>query len=177
MRPLVREYNISKSAGHCNACGKALQAGAEFVAVVRFCQPDELHREDFCTACWEKSEARLRQGSDMLGFWHGQVPLPRQKKKLFVDDEVLVQFFERLDSDRDQADQAKVGFRFVLALILMRKRLLRYQGSAKDDSGREVWTMRLKGGDQDYGVVDPHMDEQTIAEVSGQLSRILEEEL
>ena len=67
--------------------------------------------------------------------------------------------------------------RFVLALLLMRKKLLVYDRSCTGEDGAEVWTMHFKGSDQTYQVTDPHMDEEKISQVSQQLGQILEGEL
>jgi len=96
---------------------------------------------------------------------------PRQSRKR---GELLVNFFERLDGTEEPA---RISFRFVLALVLMRKKLLVYDRSDKGPDGTEVWTMHLKGDRQVHKVVNPQMDEDKIAEVSGKLSEILEGEL
>ncbi|HUT58607.1 MAG TPA: hypothetical protein VNA25_12250 [Phycisphaerae bacterium] len=170
-RPLAREYNIAKTSGLCGKCGRELTPGEEFIAVL--IEPgEELQRQDFCGACWDQ-----RPGADdpgVLGEWRSRVPDARQKKRLFVDDEILIDFFQRLEG----ADEpARVSFRFVLALILMRKKLLVYDKADKLPDGRDVWSMHLRGGEQTFSVIDPHMDEQRIADVSQRLGEILEGEL
>ncbi len=69
------------------------------------------------------------------------MPRPEEKKKLFVDDQVLCDLFERL---AEVTEPAKVNFRFVLGLILMRKRLIVYETTRHDD-GKDVWV--VGGGD------------------------------
>jgi len=168
---MSKEYNIAKTVGQCSACGKALSAGEELVATVADAD-EELRREDFCTDCWQ---VRARQDpSDLLGVWRTRVPRPQEKKKLFIDDELLVNFFQRLEGTDEPP---KINFRFVLALVLMRKKLLVYERAERLSDGREVWAMHLKGSDQRHQVIDPHMDEDKVAEVGRQLSEILEGEL
>src|SRR5258708_39729040 len=101
------------------------------------------------------------------------MPRPEEKKKLFVDDEVLCTLFERL---ADVTEPAKVNFRFVLGLILMRKRLIVYETTRHDD-GRDVWVVRMKGKDERLDLTDPKLNEQAMTEISGQLGQILNEEL
>ena len=168
---MAKEYNVSKTAGVCCGCGRELSPGEAFVATLSEGE-EELHREDFCPPCWQKV-AEERQ-SQTLGVWHSRIPAPEEKKKLFVDDEMLVQFFERLDGSEEAA---KINFRFVLTLVLMRKKLLIYERGEKNEDGQDAWTMRLKGTDRTFRVIDPHMDEEKIAQVSGQLSSILEADL
>jgi hypothetical protein len=162
---MAREYNIAKASNVCRVCGKELTAGEEYVAAL-FDEGPTFRRDDFCRSCWE-------QAPDAAAFstWQGRIPSREQPKKTFVDDEVLVDFFQRL---ADQAEGPKVNFRFVLALMLMRKKLLIYDASRPGDAGQEIWTMHLRGDAAPLQVVHPQLDEQQIAEVTAQLSSILE---
>jgi len=63
-------------------------------------------------------------------------------------------------------------FRFVLALILMRKRKLRYDSSS-DVGGREIWTMTLLKDQTTHEVLNPHLTDDQIEGVSQQLTAIL----
>lgn len=166
-----KEYDISKTSGLCCLCGKELSPGEQFVATVKYAG-EELHREDFCTDCWDgKAE---EDAPDVLGIWEARLAKPKEKKKLFVDDELLIDFFQRLEG---ACEPLKVDLRFVLALVLMRKKLLVYDSSRKLSDGRDLWTMHFKGGGQTSEVVDPHLDEQRIADLSRELGEILEAEL
>ena len=109
--------------------------------------------------------------------WRAVMPEPQQKRNLFVDDDVLMNLYRRLD---DAEEEDRIAFRFVVALILMRKKLLRYEGTEKRD-GREWWIMSAKKPDADererLPVLDPHLDEAGVGRVTEQLSEILEAEL
>ena len=168
---MAKEYSISKTVGRCSVCMQELQPGEQFVATVREAQ-DELQREDFCAACWQAGPKDDAPG--LLGVWRPRISQPNEKKKLFVDDDLLMAFFERLDGAEEPA---KVSFRFVLALVLMRKKLLVYDNEAKAADGSDVWITHFKGDDRKHNVIDPHMDEDKIAGVSRQLGEILEGEL
>ena len=169
---MAREYQISKLTGRCAACGKELATGEEFVAAVRE-GPAELLREDFCPPCWD---AKPRdQGPQVLAEWRARVPEKEEKKrKLFVNDDILIQFFHRLENS---PDAGRVCFRFVLALVLMRKKLLVYDRLDKREDGGEVWTMHFRRDQAAVSVIDPHMDAEAIAKASQQLGEILEGQL
>jgi len=141
----------------------------EFVATLRETDEDFV-REDYCLPCWQESP---REGAATVGVWRGHVPQPADKKRMFVDDEMLVNMFHRLE---EAAEPAKINFRFVLALVLMRKKLLVYDRMESAD-GVEVWQMHFKGQPQPLRVTNPHLDEEKIAEVSGHLGEILQGEL
>jgi hypothetical protein len=125
-------------------------------------------RLDVSLECWPKFDR-----TDLLAFWQTAIPQQEAKKKLFVDDEVLCELFERL---KDTAEPAKLNFRFVLGLILMRKRMVLYESSREED-GKDIWTVRFKGKDERLDLLNPKLDEQQVADVSQQLGEILNEEL
>lgn len=169
---MAKEYEISKVSDLCRHCGREIAPGEELVATV--VEADEqLERRDYCPACWEVVRAE-RDEADLFGLWRTRIPMPQEKKKLFVDDDLLVNFFERLDGSEDAS---RLSFRFVLALILMRKKVLVYDRSVKDEAGRDVWRMHLRGDERPHEVIDPQMDDEKIADVSRRLGEILEGEL
>lgn len=128
--------------------------------------PAGFQRSDTCPSCWEKLDR-----TNVLAFWQATMPRPEQKKKLFVDDAILCDLFERLGS---VTDAPKLNFRFVLALILMRKRLLTYESTRKDGES-EIWSVRLKGREDLLDLLNPRLNESQMKEVGDQLAQILQE--
>jgi hypothetical protein len=168
---MAEKYNIAKVAGVCCVCQRKMEPREPLVTTIREVG-EQLERWDYCLTCWDSDQ---RPGeAEILGMWRTRIPEPQQKKKLLVDDEVLLGFFTRL-AGAEQPE--RIAFRYVLTLILMRKRLLEYQGTTRDGDGCETWTLRRRGSDETYEVIDPNLDEDRIAEVSEQLNQILETEL
>lgn len=161
-----KEYEISKASGLCVACNRQMQPTEEFMGAVRETD-DGFAREDYCIPCWDARKGEIPQGA--FAVWKSEIPRPAEKKKLFVDDDLLINFFERLDGTEEPT---KINFRFVLALVLMRKKLLIYDRMEKAD-GKETWLMHFKGKTDVQKVTDPHMDDEKIAEVSKSLGEIL----
>ena len=160
-------YEVPRPAGKCAVCGRDIVPGEKFIAALRE-TPTGLERLDVSPDCWDRFDR-----TDLLGFWQTVMPRPEEKKRLFVDDQTLCTLFERLG---DAVEPAKVHFRFVLGLILMRKRLVVYE-QTRHETGRDVWEVRLKGQDTRLDLLDPKLDERQMAEVSQQLGQILNEEL
>ena len=160
-------YDVPRPTGKCAVCARDIPPGEKFVAAIRE-TPTGFERLDISPDCWQTFDR-----ANLLGFWQTTMPRAEEKKKLFVDDQVLCDLFERL---ADVTEPAKVNFRFVLGLILMRKRLIVYETTRHDD-GKDVWVVRLKGKDQRLDLTDPKLNEQEMTEVSQQLGQILNEEL
>jgi hypothetical protein len=160
-------YDVSRPGGLCHVSGKPIEPGDKFMAALRESN-DGFERLDISLAHWEQFDR-----NQVIAFWQTFMPRPEQKKKVFVDDAVLCELFERLGS---ATEPNKLSFRFVLGLILMRKRLLVYENT-REEEGRHIWSVRQKGREDKIDLVDPRLDEQQMMEVSKQLSEILNEDL
>jgi hypothetical protein len=162
----MEDWEVSKPLGFCSGTGRKIEYGEEyFAALVQ--TDDGLSRQDFCSDYWQENKP------DVFCFWRTRLPEPDQKKHIFVDDEMLMAFFERL---AEETEQEKINFRFVLALILMRKRRLKYESSEKQDD-QETWRLRIAGGKQIVEVINPHLTEEEIEQLSSQLGQILQVDL
>lgn len=133
-----------------------------------------MKRVDISLEAWDQGHRPDR----LFSFWRSTVPQPNEKKKLFVDDEVLIDLLMRLEN-HDQAD--RLAFRFVLAILLMRKKLLHFEKCEKrhSQSGQEQewWHMKFKNGDQTIEVLNPQINDAETQQVAEQLGQILEIEI
>lgn len=184
-------YEIPRASGVCAASGRTLEPGETYYAALVDLPPDQqpgspesalgLARVDVSAQAWE---AGFRP-QHLFSFWKSVVPEPNAKKKLFVDDAVLMNLLRRL-ADTDQPQ--RLAFRYVLALILMRKKLLRYDGVRTDEQQQSWWLLTPKldiskgplgkwNPEDTLLVLDPRLDESQIEQVTQQLGEILEAEL
>lgn len=156
------DWQVESPKGVCAATGRSFQEGEEFYTVL-FEEGESFRRADYSLESWQGPP------DDAYCFFKSRVPVREKRKKLLVDDEILVNFFLRLE---DETEPVRVQFRFVIALILMRKRRLRYDSSARED-GVEAWTMTLLADQTTHRVVNPRLTDDQIEGVSQQLSAIL----
>ena len=160
------EWEINKPLGECYGSGKEIAPGQEYFGALVMTD-NGLERRDFCTEYWQSEEPQV------FCHWKTRLPKPDEKKQIFVDEEMLMAFFQRLEEERDQE---KVNFRFVLALILMRKRRLKYDAT-RMENGREIWRLRVVGEGLFTEVVNPNVDEEQIRQLSSQIGQILHTDL
>jgi hypothetical protein len=179
-------YQIERTTGVCQVTGRKLEPGETYVAVL-IEQGDALERVDLSLEAWERGEGP----EPIFSFW--KTTAPDEKKPLFVDDEVLMNLLRRL-ADAEQPQ--RIAFRFVLMLILMRKKLLRYDRTetrtVTDAAGHAVeqqwWILTPKldltkgpmgkwNESETLEVLDPQIGEPEIREVTEQLGQILNAEL
>ena len=161
------QYDLGRRSNNCGICQHNLLPGVKLMAALRE-TAQGFERLDVCLNCWPKAGR-----ADLLAHWQTVVPQHEAKKKVFVDDAILCELFERLKAT---VEEPKLNFRFVLGLILMRKRMLSYE-SSREENGADIWTVRFKGKDQRMDLLNPQLNEQQVSEVSQQLGEILNEEL
>jgi len=168
-------YSFARPHGKCTVCGRGINKGEKFTAAVRE-SATGLERLDVGAECWDSVDKK-----PLLAHWRATMPDADgpAKPKIFVDDTVLCDLFERLAetplgdiAEGEGSIAAKANFRFVLGLILMRKRLLSYE-STHVEKGQEFWSVKLKGREQPFDLPNPRLDEQQVMQVSEQLGQIL----
>lgn len=158
----MKEYNIAQLSGQCSTTHRALEPGEEFYAVL-FELADGFERRDFCLDAWHGPP------DGHFSYWKSRVPKKESKQKLLVSNEVMIGLFERL---ADRKEDVKQHFRFVLALILMRKKLLKYEHTVREDNA-EYWVMRLPREQDCHHVLNPRMSDEQVEAVSKELGAIL----
>jgi hypothetical protein len=162
----MADWEINKPLGQCCGSGKKIEPGEEYYGAL--VETDQgLQRRDFSNAYWEGEKPSV------YCFWKTKLAAPNEKKQLFVSDDMLMAFFERL---APETEAEKVNFRFVLALVLMRKRRLKYD-SSKTDAGREIWCLRVPGDKDVVEVANPHLAEDQIETLTSQIGQILQADL
>jgi len=162
----MTEWEIDKSLGRCFGTGRKIEAGEQYFGALIETE-EGLRRRDFCVDYWQS------QKPEVYCFWKTKLAEPNQKRRIFIDDQMLMAFFERLSKE---TEQEKINFRFVLALILMRKRLFKYD-SSRVDGGKEIWRLKVTGEKEFVEVINPHLTEEQIEQLSSQLGTILQVEL
>ncbi|MDG1898664.1 MAG: hypothetical protein P8I74_02250 [Phycisphaerales bacterium] len=168
------QYRVNRSTGVCAETGQPIEPGAPCVAAL--CDDEEaiLHRVDFSMESWESG----KRPDGLFSFWKTRMPEKGEKKKVFVDDQVLLDIFERMAEDERED---RLAFRFVLGLILIRKRLFRHESQRKDEGGdRVVWLLRLKGSPPESPLVEmvnPGIGDDDILSLSEQLGDVLQGDL
>jgi len=163
-----QEYRVGRSRGVCAATGQPLEGGSVYLATL--CdRPDDdgFDRLDFSLAAWE-SGARPE---GLVGYWRTTLGASDTAGKPLVDEEVLMDLFEALAAD---TRRGRVAYRFVLALMLLRRKRLKYVGRT-GKGANERWLMVPRGSEATppLEVVNPHLRDDEVRELADQLGDLL----
>ena len=133
--PFMTDYDIRPPGRKCSATGADLVPGAicHSVLVER---EGKLVRLDFSEAGW------TGQPEGTLGSWKCIVPAPASTRREPLDAAALLRCFEQLV---EEGLPEREGLRYVLALLLVKKRRLRIEGSRTSADGDYLQLSGLQG--------------------------------
>jgi len=158
------EWQVGKGQRQCCVCGTPFGENQTFYSALSD-EDGELDREDFCPACWEG-----RRQESFFSFWKTRlVGLPRRPR---VDVGVLLDVFWHLQERQEPREKA---FRFVLGLYLWRRKALSLVGSERRGDA-EVLLFQADGR-QALPVENPHLDAESIEQVTHELKQLLQMDL
>lgn len=188
---LTSPYPLSKGSGVCAATGAAIAPGSHYIAALAeapVMSEDgsriagaELARMDYSIEAWNGG-ARPASPARLFGFWKTQYQ-PALKKKQILDDATLLEVFESLGSEAGVGsgggggDEKQVKFRYLLSLLLIRRRLLRVVGTRKMAGGKGDVMQVLRRGEPQavpMEVVDPGLDDLSVADAMESLAQLVD---
>ena len=163
---MTSEWAITRGEKKCASCGREFEERESYYSAL-YDRTNAFERLDFCTQCWNGEKP------EMFSFWQTQIPPKEEKRKLLVDDDVLLDFFVRLEG---ATDELKVNFRYILGLILMRRRVLKFGDVKRTDEG-EFLVLEMKKERTRFEVLNPQLDEEKILRVTEEVGKILNVQL
>ena len=136
----MADWRFGRRQDICGACETAFEEGQRYVSALTISE-DEIAREDACTSCWRERAAG--DDPDELFFWYTRHRADK-KKTLQLDLASLEHLFQKLEK---RTEEAARELRFVLCLLLMRKRKLKLERVVRGDDGEAMLVRRPRRKD------------------------------
>ncbi len=160
------DFDVQRCSRHCAATERELSPGeAYYSALVE--HGDAVERLDYSQQGWSGPPA------DTVAWWKSRIPERTSKKKRWAPNEVMLRFFEELDRKKDEP-RSQDDMRYVLGLLLVRRRVLRQEESESDERGNEVLVLYCPRRDATYRLPTAVPDAVRIDEIQEELARLLE---
>lgn len=120
-------------------------------------------RMDYSTEAWSGPPT----AEETIGWWKSVVPDANGPKVHWAPNDVMLNFFEQLEERPDQQD-----VRYVLALLMIRRRILRQEETTTDEQGREWLVVYSPRSERQHRVLANLPHEERIREIQAELSKL-----
>jgi hypothetical protein len=155
------EFEVQRCTRRCAKSDRELQPGEAFFSVL-VPQGASVVRLDFAVDAWEGPP----EGA--LGWWQSRLPEANAHKMHWAPNDVMLHYFEELEGRPDQADA-----RYVLALLMVRRRILRLEATETDDGGGETLVLFCSRNDTEYRLAATMPSAERAAEIQNELAKLL----
>jgi hypothetical protein len=157
------DYEVQRCTRHCAASGREFEEGEEFYSVL-VAEGAEVRRYDYALDAWPGPPEKS------LGFWKSRMPTreAQTNKPKLAPGEVMLQLFAELEEAPDRQDM-----RYVLALLMVRRRLLRLEETLAEEPEGEVLVLYSPRDENLYRVPVVMPGEARIKEIQEELGNLL----
>ena len=159
--PLM-DYDVQNFTRRCSATGRELAPGQWYYSVL-VADGADLKRYDYSLEAWTGPPA------EAIGYWKSQVPDKTSRRKHWAPNDIMLQFFDELSEQPDKQDM-----RYVLTLLLIRRRVFRLEEEHHDADGNEVLTVYCPRRDTAYTIPAIMPEQSKIDDIQRQLTALLE---
>ena len=159
---MMTDYRIGPPTRRCAVTGRELQPGERFFTAL-LDEDGSLVRRDYAPEGWQGPP----EGA--FSFWAGKVPTATGSAKPRFDDDLLEECFQRLQT---QDDPAKAAFRYVVALLLIRRKRYHFERSVLEDGVERLVLRHPRTGEQ-LRVLNPRLDDEQLQATQKEVFEVL----
>jgi hypothetical protein len=159
----MTDYQFQAPTRRCHATDRELRPGEKYVTAL-LAEGSRFVRRDFAANAWAGPP------ENTIAHWAARVPPEGEApKRPPIDDDLLAEGFGRLDG---ATDPARVQFRYVVALLLMRRKRFKFEDVTKDAAGETLLVRDTRTGDR-HAVADPGLTDEAMSAVQDEVFRVL----
>ncbi len=155
------DFQVQRFTRRCCETERQFEPG-DTVYSVLLAQGGDVIRKDYSQQAWSGPP----EGS--IGWWKSQVPDAHAAKMHWAPNDVILHYFEQLEDCAEKADM-----RYVLALLMIRRRIVRLEDTETDDGQGEVFVLYCPRNEREYRVKVVVPPEPRIGEIQNELAELL----
>ena len=126
---MLLDFDVRACSRRCSSTDRELEPGDVYFSVLE-AEGAELVRRDYSVEAWEGGP------EDCVGWWRSCVPVKEGAKPQLAPTDVMLNLFVALDGRPGEEP-----FRYLLGLMLLRRRALRREDAQLNEDGCEVLTL------------------------------------
>lgn len=158
---MLLEFELKNCSRTCAATARPLNPGEVYFSVLVTAGHD-FARQDFSVDAWQGPP------ENCIGWWRSRIPTKDDSQPRLAPIDVMLNLFEALE-DRP----TELAFRYLLGLLLLRRKVLRRDDSRRDEQDREVLTMHCQRRQKDYDLVVAEPTAEQAAKLQEQMLNLL----
>ena len=155
------DFEIQRCTRRCANTGRELQAG-ELVHSVLVTVGAQVVRYDYSREGWVSAP------ENAIAVWKTRIPEPNSQKARWAPNEVILNYFTQLEHDTQREET-----RYVLALLLLRRRVVRQEGTQTDAANREILVLHCARDDTEHCVTVVPPTSERAEQIQEELARLL----
>ena len=155
------DFDVQRCTRQCAKTERELKPGEYFYSVL-VSEGAAVVRYDYAEEAWEGAP------EDALGWWKSQMPEPNANKVHWAPNDVMLHYFEQLEGNEDKVDE-----RYVLSLLLIRRRVVRLEETEEDESGRQIMILYCPKNEREYRVNVESPQGERVEEIQKELAALL----
>jgi hypothetical protein len=155
------DFDVKRCTRRCAKTEREFRSG-ETIYSVLVPEGSDVVRLDYAEEAWEGAP------ENAIGWWIGKMPSHDSKKVTWAPNDVMLHFFRELENNPDQ-----IELRYVLCLLMIRRRILREEGSQRDEEGREILQVHCPQDDSQHQVLAQLPEPEKAVELQAALSQLL----
>jgi hypothetical protein len=156
------DYEVQHSTRHCTATGREFAPGETYYSVLMV-EGADLKRYDYAADAWPGPP------EESVGWWKSQIPDRTANRKHWAPNDVMLQFWDELAEQPDKQDM-----RYVLTLLLIRRRVFRLEEETFDPVGQELLVVYCPRRETTYQVLVVSPETERIDQIQDELAALLQ---
>jgi hypothetical protein len=156
------DYEVQRSTRRCTVTGREFVPGETYYSVL-MAEGAELKRYDYAAEAWPGPPP------EAVGWWRSQIPDHTAARKHWAPNDVMLHFWDEL---ADQAD--KQDMRYVLTLLLIRRRVFRLEEETRDSQNQELLVVYCPRREATYQVPAVAPEPLRVDQIQEELAALLQ---
>jgi len=160
----MTEWDIQPRSSGCTGCRQAFADKQAYHTLLAL-TPEGYVRRDLCVTCFPAAER-----TSVLSYWQGEFKMPAPPPPEAIQKENAETLLRKLVESTDPSHAAA---RYILAVMLERKKLLKHRDTVADAAGNELLIYEHAQSGESFAVPDPHLRLDQLAEVQEHVAELL----
>ena len=161
----MTEWNIQPRSSLCTACRTPFAEKQTYHTLLGL-SAEGYQRRDLCVGCFANVQ---RDG--VVSYWQGEYKAPPPLPPEPIQRDTAETWLRKLV---ESSDPNHAGARYILAVMLERKKILRHRDTVQDENGNDILVYEHAQSGESFTVPDPHLRLDQLNEVQRHVSELLQ---